>query len=79
MLAAMSAKARLRPEQWLLIVAVHGVERDVVLASQLQRQSEQSEREIAQLRESQAATAAALRHLETRREDDEKPPKSTGQ
>ena len=37
------------------------------LAAQLQRQQKQAEREIAQLRESQAATAAALRLLEARR------------
>lgn len=37
------------------------------LAAQLQRQQQQAEREIAQLRESQAATAAALRQLEARR------------
>ncbi len=37
------------------------------LASQLQRLHEQSEREIAQLRESQAAAAALLRRLEARR------------
>ncbi|RZL95797.1 MAG: hypothetical protein EOP82_01995 [Variovorax sp.] len=44
------------------------------LAIQLQRQQEQAEREIAQLRESQATTAAALRQLEARRaEGDEKP------
>jgi hypothetical protein len=35
------------------------------LASQLKRQQEQYEREIAQLRESQAATAAALRQIGT--------------
>jgi hypothetical protein len=34
------------------------------LATQLQRQQEQSEREIAQLRESQAAAAAAMRQLQ---------------
>jgi hypothetical protein len=45
------------------------------LVSQLQRQQEQAEREMAQLRESQAATAAALRQLEARREaDTEKTP-----
>ncbi|WP_088952496.1 hypothetical protein [Variovorax sp. HW608] len=45
------------------------------LASQLQRQQEQAEREMAQLRESQAATAAALRQLEARQEaDTEKTP-----
>lgn len=45
-----------------------GVEhRATDLASQLQRLHEQSEREIAQLRESQAATAALLRQLEARR------------
>jgi hypothetical protein len=43
------------------------------LASQLQRQQAQHEREIAQLRESQAATAAALRQLETRSKSDDKP------
>ena len=37
------------------------------LAAQLQRQQQQAEREIAQLRESQAATAAALHQLEARR------------
>jgi hypothetical protein len=40
------------------------------LTSQLQRQQEQAVRELAQLRESQAATAAALRQLEARRETD---------
>jgi hypothetical protein len=38
------------------------------LAGQLQRQQEQAEREIAQLRDSQAATAAALRQLEAHRD-----------
>ena len=36
------------------------------LAAQLQRQGEQAEREITQLRESQAATVAAVRQLEAR-------------
>ena len=36
------------------------------LAAQLQRQGEQAERAITQLREHQAATAAALRQLEAR-------------
>ena len=57
------------------------------LASQLQRQQEQSEREISQLRESLAATAAALRQLEARGNDGKTPPaarlkrslKNTGQ
>lgn len=40
---------------------------------QLQRQQDQSEREIAQLRESQAATAAALRQLEGRHAESQKP------
>jgi len=44
------------------------------LASQLQRQQAQSEREIAQLRESQAATAATLRQVEARRKSDETAP-----
>ncbi|RZL91188.1 MAG: DNA-binding protein, partial [Variovorax sp.] len=47
------------------------------LASQLQRQQEQSEREIAQLRESQAATTAALRQLEVGRQKSEKALRST--
>jgi chromosome segregation ATPase len=49
------------------------------LASQLQRQQEQSEREIAQLRESQAATAAALRQLEGRHAEGQKTPWRAGQ
>jgi hypothetical protein len=40
------------------------------LALQLQRQQAQAEREMAHLRESQAATAAALRQLEVRQEAD---------
>ena len=43
------------------------------LDAQLQRQQEQSEREIAQLRVSQTATAVALRRLEVRQKADEKP------
>ncbi|CAN7782534.1 DNA-binding protein [Variovorax sp. LjRoot175] len=43
------------------------------LASQLQHQLEQSKREIAQLRESHAATAAALRQLEARGKGEEAP------
>ncbi|WP_436307867.1 DNA-binding protein [Variovorax sp. LjRoot290] len=43
------------------------------LVSQLQRQQEQSDREIAQLRESHAATAAALRQLEARGKGQEAP------
>ncbi|OUM00103.1 hypothetical protein A8M77_23260 [Variovorax sp. JS1663] len=43
------------------------------LASQLQRQAEQSDREITQLRESHAAAAAALRQLETKGIGEEKP------
>ncbi|MGJ7511299.1 DNA-binding protein [Variovorax sp. GT1P44] len=42
-------------------------QRAMDLAAQLQRQQQQSERESAQLRESQEATAAALRQLEARR------------
>jgi hypothetical protein len=44
------------------------------LAFRLKRQQEQSEREIAQLRETQATTAAALRQFEARGEDGKTPP-----
>jgi hypothetical protein len=42
------------------------------IASQLQRQQAQHEREIARLRESQAAAAAALRQLEARDKSNDK-------
>jgi len=42
------------------------------LVSQLKHQQGQNEREIAQLRESQAATAAALRQIEARSVLDQK-------
>jgi hypothetical protein len=43
------------------------------LGSQLQRQEQQAEREIAQLQESHAATAAALRQIESRVHETSKP------
>jgi len=46
------------------------------LAAQLQRQGEQAEREITRLRESQAATAAALHQLENRQKTSPGAPKS---
>ena len=46
------------------------------LATQLQRHGEQSEREITQLRESQATTAAALRQLESRQQSSPIAPKT---
>ena len=46
------------------------------LASQLQRQQEQFEREISQLRDSHAATSAALRHLQGQPKANETPPPS---
>ena len=47
-------------------------ERATDLVSQLKHQQGQNEREIAQLRESQAATAAALRQIEARSVLDQK-------
>ncbi len=44
--------------------------------SQLKRHQEQSEREISQLRESQATTAAAPRQLEAREQQGDKPARS---
>jgi hypothetical protein len=53
----------------------HGAEQPTAdLDALLQRQAAQSEREIARLRESQAATAAALRELEIGRKAEEPPP-----
>jgi hypothetical protein len=46
------------------------------LAAQLQRQAEQAEREIGQLRDSQAATAAAVRQLEPRQKTNPSAPKT---
>ncbi|RZL87185.1 MAG: hypothetical protein EOP82_27345 [Variovorax sp.] len=58
---------------------VAGAERRATdLAAQLQRQHEQFEREISQLRESQATTAAALSQHMTRREAVKKPPMKSG-
>jgi len=46
------------------------------LASQLQRKQEQSERDISRLRDSHAATSAALRHLKGHAKGNETPPPS---
>jgi hypothetical protein len=48
-------------------------QRSADLASQLQRLSTTPEREISQLRESQAATAAVLRQFEARIHEPDKP------
>jgi hypothetical protein len=60
-----------------MFIAAGAEKRAADLATQLERQQGQAEREIAQLRESQAATAAALRQLEARgRADGEGAPKA---
>jgi hypothetical protein len=51
-------------------------QRTTDLASQLERQQEQSEREISQLRDSHATTSAALRHLQDHAKGNETPPPS---
>ena len=54
--------------------AASAEQRTTDLASQLQRHQEQSEREIAHLRESLAATVATPRRLESRHKESEKAP-----